>query len=341
MKVGVLALQGAFAAHAACLRALGAEPCEVRTPAQLAEVDALVLPGGESTTMSMLLESGGLFDPLADRLADGTAGARDLRRDDPARLRDPRRTGRPALLLGCRHLRAPQRLRPPGRLLRGRPPPGRPGGPALPRRLHPGPVRRAGRARRRGAGHRRRAPRPLPPGSGDGRRLPPGALARPPPPRSLPRGSCDVRSFQVGNHQAQEGGRRRRPRQALRQADPPGGGGGARGGRRPRHEPDAAHDVPEGPRRLGAARHDRAGHQAGHRRSRGRGLRADHLRGLRPRRRGRPHRRPHRQPQPHRRRDAQHVHQVRRVDGRARRGGLAVRAQGQRSWPTGRWPRTT
>ncbi|MBA2280354.1 MAG: pyridoxal 5'-phosphate synthase glutaminase subunit PdxT [Actinomycetota bacterium] len=70
-KVGVLALQGAFAAHAARLRELGAEPAEVRTPAQLAGVDALVLPGGESTTMSMLLESSGLFDPLAERLADG------------------------------------------------------------------------------------------------------------------------------------------------------------------------------------------------------------------------------------------------------------------------------
>ena len=71
MKVGVLALQGAFAAHARCLRSLGAEPLEVRTPAHLDEVDALVLPGGESTTMSMLLESSGLFDPLAERLADG------------------------------------------------------------------------------------------------------------------------------------------------------------------------------------------------------------------------------------------------------------------------------
>ncbi len=71
VKVGVLALQGAFAAHARCLRALGAEPREVRTPAELAEVDALILPGGESTTMSMLLESSELFDPLAERLADG------------------------------------------------------------------------------------------------------------------------------------------------------------------------------------------------------------------------------------------------------------------------------
>lgn len=71
MKVGVLALQGAFAAHASCLRALGAEPREVRTPTDLHEVDALVLPGGESTTMSMLLESAGLFDPLAAQLAAG------------------------------------------------------------------------------------------------------------------------------------------------------------------------------------------------------------------------------------------------------------------------------
>jgi 5'-phosphate synthase pdxT subunit len=71
VKVGVLALQGAFARHAACLRALGADAREVRTPRDLAEVDAVVLPGGESTTMSMLLESAELFDPLRERLADG------------------------------------------------------------------------------------------------------------------------------------------------------------------------------------------------------------------------------------------------------------------------------
>ena len=69
--VGVLALQGAFAAHARVLAELGAHPVEVRTPADLARVEALVMPGGESTTMSMLLESSGLFDPLAARLDDG------------------------------------------------------------------------------------------------------------------------------------------------------------------------------------------------------------------------------------------------------------------------------
>jgi pyridoxal 5'-phosphate synthase pdxT subunit len=71
VKVGVLALQGAVGAHSAALRRLGVEPREVRTPAQLAEVDALVLPGGESTTMSMLLDSAGLVEPLQERLAEG------------------------------------------------------------------------------------------------------------------------------------------------------------------------------------------------------------------------------------------------------------------------------
>jgi 5'-phosphate synthase pdxT subunit len=71
VKVGVLALQGASARHAAMLARLGAEPVAVRSPAQLAGVDALVLPGGESTTMSMLLESSGLFPAVAERLAEG------------------------------------------------------------------------------------------------------------------------------------------------------------------------------------------------------------------------------------------------------------------------------
>ena len=71
MKVGVLALQGAFAAHSHVLADLGAHPLEVRDPADLATVDALVMPGGESTTMSLLLETSGLFDPLAERIADG------------------------------------------------------------------------------------------------------------------------------------------------------------------------------------------------------------------------------------------------------------------------------
>ncbi|MCH2426396.1 MAG: pyridoxal 5'-phosphate synthase glutaminase subunit PdxT [Acidimicrobiales bacterium] len=71
MKVGVLALQGAFARHSEVLTGLGAVPLEVRTPGDLDAVDAMVVPGGESTTMSMLLDSSGLRPSLAERLADG------------------------------------------------------------------------------------------------------------------------------------------------------------------------------------------------------------------------------------------------------------------------------
>jgi 5'-phosphate synthase pdxT subunit len=71
VKVAVLALQGDVSEHAQALADLGADAVEVRTPDQLAGADALVLPGGESTTMSKLLESSGLFDAVADRLRDG------------------------------------------------------------------------------------------------------------------------------------------------------------------------------------------------------------------------------------------------------------------------------
>ena len=71
VNVGVLALQGAFAAHVERLGAVGARATEVRTPGQLGAVDALVMPGGESTTMSNLLGSTELFDPIAERIAGG------------------------------------------------------------------------------------------------------------------------------------------------------------------------------------------------------------------------------------------------------------------------------
>jgi 5'-phosphate synthase pdxT subunit len=70
-KVGVLALQGASKAHADVLEDLGADAVEVRVPEDLSAVDALVLPGGESTTMSLLLESAGLFAPISERLHAG------------------------------------------------------------------------------------------------------------------------------------------------------------------------------------------------------------------------------------------------------------------------------
>lgn len=71
MKVGVLALQGAFREHREVLDALGVDALDVRAPDVLDALDALVLPGGESTTMSKLLDSSGLRAPLAARLHDG------------------------------------------------------------------------------------------------------------------------------------------------------------------------------------------------------------------------------------------------------------------------------
>jgi 5'-phosphate synthase pdxT subunit len=64
LKVGVLALQGDFDAHAKTLRQLGGEPSEVRTPAEMEGLDALVIPGGESTTIGKGIESAGLEPAL-------------------------------------------------------------------------------------------------------------------------------------------------------------------------------------------------------------------------------------------------------------------------------------
>jgi 5'-phosphate synthase pdxT subunit len=69
--VGVLALQGAVREHVAMLERAGARAVPVRRAAELSEVDGLVLPGGESTTMSRLLESFELLEPLRARIADG------------------------------------------------------------------------------------------------------------------------------------------------------------------------------------------------------------------------------------------------------------------------------
>lgn len=71
MICGVLALQGDWAAHAAVLRTLGVEFAHVRTARELDEVDALVLPGGESTAMLRLMEEEGLAARLADRVRGG------------------------------------------------------------------------------------------------------------------------------------------------------------------------------------------------------------------------------------------------------------------------------
>ncbi len=68
----MLALQGDFEAHAKLLRSLGAEPREVRVPADLEGLDALIIPGGESTVMTLGIEREGLAQPLRDLAARGT-----------------------------------------------------------------------------------------------------------------------------------------------------------------------------------------------------------------------------------------------------------------------------
>ena len=71
VRIGVLALQGDAREHLAALRDAGADPVSVRRRDELDAVDALVIPGGESTTMSHLLRELDLVEPLRDRLADG------------------------------------------------------------------------------------------------------------------------------------------------------------------------------------------------------------------------------------------------------------------------------
>jgi 5'-phosphate synthase pdxT subunit len=70
-KVGVLALQGDFREHIAVLRGLGADAIPVRRPAELAEVDGLVIPGGESSVMDKLSRTFGLAEPLKAAIAGG------------------------------------------------------------------------------------------------------------------------------------------------------------------------------------------------------------------------------------------------------------------------------
>ncbi len=95
MRIGVLALQGAFIEHEKMLDRLGAQPVEVRLPEQLAGLDGLIIPGGESTTIGKLATDFGLMEPLrrfaAGRPTWGTcAGLIFLARD----------AGRPQPLLG-------------------------------------------------------------------------------------------------------------------------------------------------------------------------------------------------------------------------------------------------
>jgi 5'-phosphate synthase pdxT subunit len=92
MKIGVLALQGAFAEHIDMLERLGVEAVEVRKPIELEELDGLIIPGGESTTIGKLAVDFGLLEPLqafaGEKAVWGTcAGAillsRDAKREQP------------------------------------------------------------------------------------------------------------------------------------------------------------------------------------------------------------------------------------------------------------------
>jgi 5'-phosphate synthase pdxT subunit len=71
MKIGVLALQGAFREHIEMLRGIGADAVEVRLPEQLADLDGLIIPGGESTTIGKLAVQYGLIEPIREMVAQG------------------------------------------------------------------------------------------------------------------------------------------------------------------------------------------------------------------------------------------------------------------------------
>jgi 5'-phosphate synthase pdxT subunit len=71
MKIGVLALQGDFEKHEAMLRRIGVDSQQVRKPSDLESVDALIIPGGESTTIGKLMERYGLDVAIRERVAQG------------------------------------------------------------------------------------------------------------------------------------------------------------------------------------------------------------------------------------------------------------------------------
>lgn len=71
LKIGVLALQGAFIEHIQMLRSLGVDAVEVRKPAQLHDLDGLIIPGGESTTMGLVAERWGIVEPLRQWVQTG------------------------------------------------------------------------------------------------------------------------------------------------------------------------------------------------------------------------------------------------------------------------------
>ncbi|MCK4374787.1 MAG: pyridoxal 5'-phosphate synthase glutaminase subunit PdxT, partial [Candidatus Brocadiae bacterium] len=70
-RIGVLALQGDFAEHIGILQRLGIDAREVRHPQELSDLDGLVIPGGESTTIARLISEFALLEPLRERAQNG------------------------------------------------------------------------------------------------------------------------------------------------------------------------------------------------------------------------------------------------------------------------------
>ena len=156
MKIGVLALQGAFAEHVSTLHAIGVEAVEVRLPEDLDDVDGLIIPGGESTTMRRLIDRWGLRQPILDLAETGAplfgtcAGmivlAREIAGDEEPVL--------PLLDVTVERNAFGRQLDSFETELAG-PAAGRPAGA---RGVHPGAGHRAGRARRRRHREARRRP---------------------------------------------------------------------------------------------------------------------------------------------------------------------------------------
>ena len=146
--VGVLALQGAFVAHQQRLAELGVRVppgAHARRPRRGRR--ARDARRREHDDVEAARRRAGCSTTLKRGSSDGHAGVRHVRRDDPARHRGARRPPRPAQLRGDRHRRAPQRLRAPGRQLRGRPRRRRRARRAtVPRRVHPRPAGRVASA---------------------------------------------------------------------------------------------------------------------------------------------------------------------------------------------------
>ena len=141
MRIGVLALQGAFAEHVDTLDAIGVEGVEVRLPSDLEGVSGLILPGGESTTMRRLIERWGLREPILDLAATGAPIFGTCAGMILLATRDRRRRRRRS----CRCSTSRVRRNAFGRQLDSFEAEltCRPRRPARPRRLHPGPRRRA------------------------------------------------------------------------------------------------------------------------------------------------------------------------------------------------------